>query len=331
MTPQTHARSGTALAVSGVLAMVLAVGIAHAQSASTSVRTIAGSNGDRRTPGVSSSTQSAASDSSSAQGVSVMANSLASPGVLSTFASGVGGTSFPFFVTGFSEANASFSDVMVIDAEGSVQDGLAFHFLLTATGEVSGSAPPQRTVVASSEFTSTYSVLGGAPTTTTGGMIAGVESILNPNRTTSYRSFQRDIGLGFGIIAVDIIWTRQAAGAGGLPVSLSFSSRSRIAFDAGGGFNNGSFDAVADFGHTLRWIGLDSVTNLDGTPFTGTFSVTSASGFDDTIPTPNAAVIMLLSCADEAGLSRQPTGSLARTHQDSTGGPSRWLPFPIRG
>jgi hypothetical protein len=154
MQDQNHNRFETAALVTATIAMMLTTGAAHAQSAGTSVRTIAGSNGDRRTPGVGSSTLSAASDSSSAQGVSVQASALASPGVLSTFASGVGGTAFPFFVTGFSEANASFSDVMVIDAEGSVQDGLAFHFLLTATGEVSGSAPPQRTVVASSEFTS---------------------------------------------------------------------------------------------------------------------------------------------------------------------------------
>lgn len=291
--------------VTATLALVLTAGAAHAQSVGTSVRTIVGGVGERRTPGVGSGFLSAASDSSAANGVSVLASASASPGVLSTFASGVSGTTHPFFVTGFAEANAAFSDVMTINAEGNAQNALAFRFLLSATGTVSGSAPPRRTVVASSEFTSTFTVPGGGGSTTTGGKSAGVESFLNPDRTTSFRQFQRDIGFGFGMIPIEIIWTREAAGNTGLPVSLSFSSRSRIAFDGGGGFNNGSFSAIADFGHTLRWMGLESVTNADGTPVTGSISVTSASGFDYTIPGPGAAGIVLLGCAGGSILNRR--------------------------
>jgi hypothetical protein len=299
-----HIRSVMALAISGVLTMALAAGTAHAQSVSTSVRTIVGSVGERRTPGVGSSRLSAASDSSAARGVSVTASAQASPGVLSTFASGVGATTFPTFVPGFSEANASFSDVMVINAEGNVQNGLAFHFLLSASGTVSASAPPGRTVTASSEYTATYSTPGGS-TSTSGGRSTGVEFFVTPEHTINFRPFSRDIGLGFGMIPIDIIWTREAAGNAGLPVSLSFSSHSWVSFDGGGGFNNGSFDAVSDFGHTLRWMGLDSVTNADGTPFTGSFSVTSASGVDYTIPAPGAAGIVLVGCAGGSILNRR--------------------------
>ena len=107
------------------------------------------------------------------------------------------------------------------------------------------------------------------------------------------------------MIPVETIWPREAAGAACLPVSISFTSRSRIAIEAGSGSDNGNRAAFADFGRTLRWMYLDGVTNADGTPFTGSISVTSASGFDYTIPGPGAAGIVLLGCAGGSSLNQR--------------------------
>lgn len=41
-----------------------------------------------------------------------------------------------------------------------------------------------------------------------------------------------------------------------------------------------SFSGLADFGSTLRWMGLKKVTHLDGSPFTGAIQIVSESGHD---------------------------------------------------
>jgi hypothetical protein len=58
--------------------------------------------------------------------------------------------------------------------------------------------------------------------------------------------------------------------------------------------------AVADFGSTLRWMGLQSATFADGTPYSGQVFSSSESGFDNRTPAPGALVLFAFGAAQAA-------------------------------
>jgi MYXO-CTERM domain-containing protein len=72
--------------------------------------------------------------------------------------------------------------------------------------------------------------------------------------------------------------------------SLSMSALAKAGYNIGA--TGSTMSGVADFGSTLRWLGLTSITNPDGSAYTGAFQVSSNSGFDYTTPTPGAAGLL---------------------------------------
>jgi hypothetical protein len=96
-------------------------------------------------------------------------------------------------------------------------------------------------------------------------------------------------GLGFSEFALDV---DLGSGTVGQTMSISMSALASASYSA---FSVGDRSSgVADFGSTLRWLGLTRATFLDGTPFEGAVQITSASGFDYTVPSPGAAGILFV-------------------------------------
>lgn len=100
---------------------------------------------------------------------------------------------------------------------------------------------------------------------------------------------------GLGLSEAILIATVQP-GLGGSTMTLTLSSESFAGGDSV--FLSGEkITATADFGSTLRWLGLASAVLPDGSPFTGQVSAVGASGFNYLIPQPSAFGLFALAGA----------------------------------
>jgi hypothetical protein len=82
-------------------------------------------------------------------------------------------------------------------------------------------------------------------------------------------------GLGFSTFAATIEVLNAQVGQS---FTLSMSSVAQAGYNKGA--PGSTHSGAADFGSTLRWLGLTKAEFLDGTPFTGAIQISSASGHD---------------------------------------------------
>jgi len=100
---------------------------------------------------------------------------------------------------------------------------------------------------------------------------------------------------------------------GGRDTLYSVSMRSEvIASVKGSGSTPGAFmRAAGDFGHTLRWLGLQRAYLPDGTDYAGALHFSSASGYDHgqavaSVPEPAQWAMLSLGPVMLGGLVRRP-------------------------
>lgn len=241
----------------------------------------------------------------------------AGAGHLSTFASTAAGRdSTPFIDDIGITARASVADHFTIHLNDPnvPTSGVFFHFLLEASGSASYgdgcTAVPSivcYTGFAQSSWTANVTSNGTA-SAFAGSIASGRESIVE-NKVISTRLFT-DRTTGLGMSAFEVATPVLPLDGGDLRVDVVFfaEARARVVspdMDARGSFTH----AVADFGHTLKWLGLDRVTLADGTPYTGGFTITSASGFDYgqalAVPEPASAGSLVAGLLLLAGLRRR--------------------------
>lgn len=275
-----RALTATSLALA---TFALTAPLAHAQSAGCSTRLIATGLGTRIINGVGSDFLRAAFDTYQNGVIGCDASAMSGRGTLSTFAvANANFDSTPFIDECNSKANASMTDSFTVTleepAKGAVPGPKMMHFEVGASGDVSythAPFPPNfgETGQARVDYSMSYSSSQGASGSASGFIDKGVEWWF-VNHQSSYVDYDRSGGT-WGTIHVGIpVDPSQPC-----TVSISMSSQSFAmvtAVQRPGSFTN----AVADFGHTLRWMGAASIVNADGTPFRGTVRIASPSGFN---------------------------------------------------
>ena len=278
-------------AFAAALVAVVAAGIAplaNAQTASADTRIIATGLGTRIINGVGSDSLRAAFDTYQNGIIGGDASAMAGRGMISTFAVANAQRDTTPFIDGCNiRATASMTDsfsVMLEEpAKGAVPGPKTMHFEVGSSGTVTyshGTLPPAgvgQNGFARVDYSMSFSSSQGGSGSFTGFMSKGVEDWVENGQWT-YRDFDRSGGI-WGTIPVNVVVTPGQS----CVISISMSSQSLADVTAGsqpGMFSNAS----ADFGHTLRWRGAASIVNADGTPFRGTVSVISPSGFNYVTP-----------------------------------------------
>jgi hypothetical protein len=172
-------------------------------------------------------------------------------------------------------AQASLSDSFRITAD--TDQALKFEFGIGATGSVSTIYGADRWVGGGSSASVEWTVsLSGGPTPLSStGKVSESYSPEFVNGVLNRKLIRTETGLSFNEFA---LFAEVGHGQIGQTFSLGMSALARA------GYNRGpigsTMSGTADFGSTLRWLGLRSVKFADGTPYTGAFSITSASGYD---------------------------------------------------
>jgi len=189
-------------------------------------------------------------------------------------------------------ASASVTDSFTVTAEGNVP--LRIEFGMHAGGSVSTvySDDRWRGGGAEAEVSWNMSLSGGSTSFNGSGRIWERYAPILENGILRPQKLRDESGLSFSEFAL-------VAELGNGQVGQTFTvSMSATAFARNNIAETGhTFSAVADFGNTLRWMGIRSVTLPDGTPYTGALTITSESGFDYTTPTPGAAGLLMTSAA----------------------------------
>ncbi|MFN0011635.1 MAG: hypothetical protein ACKVS8_08335 [Phycisphaerales bacterium] len=289
----------TVLCVAALAAVCAAPLAARAQSAAASTRLqVQSPNGnvDRSTPGVGSSTLQFASDNFNNGITSLIASATAGGGSLSTFASAAAGfDTTPFVDGGNARATASLSDTLTVRFDGSVAQAVTFNFAVRASGSVTfdGGINTGRTGRARSEYAMTLASSSGS-VSASGAVEAGRQirvPITVIDNLLATDDYMRVEGLGFDDLQLTLAVLPLTDGTT-LDLSMSSASiGSVVATDIRPG---AAMSATADFGSTLRWMGVVSATLPDGSPYTGGYSITSLSGFDYGAPVPGPGAAALL-------------------------------------
>lgn len=225
-------------------------------------------------PGVGSSTFNFASGTQTHGGGTATGSASAGQGSITAFASaGDFGSSNPNSIGSMAaHSQASLTDSFRITAE--TDQALKFEFGLRASGSVATIYGTDRWVGGGASASVEWSVsLSGSATSTgkvsesyTPELIGGIllRKLVRTETGLSFTEFALVAEVGNGQV--------------GQNFSLGMSALARA------GYNKGPVGVVmsgtADFGSTLRWLGLRSVTFANGAPYTGAFSITSASGYD---------------------------------------------------
>jgi hypothetical protein len=174
-------------------------------------------------------------------------------------------------------AVASLSDSFRVTADTDVP--LKFEFGLRATGNVStfrsGENRGRDAGIPSVSVEWNVGLSGGPSSLSTSGSVSEgyrpevVEGFL------VWTLVRQESGLTFNDFTMIAVVVN---GTVGQTFSLSMSAKARAATGSGRVGSGASSSGAADFGSTLRWMGLRNITFADGTPYTGAVTITSSSG-----------------------------------------------------
>jgi hypothetical protein len=282
--------------VGGALLALSDLGFAATAAASVSVRQV----GDNATPntqnfaGVGSDKLRAAAGGYTKAPATTSGTATAGNGKISTFASAFsnrrGNAGEPTSVS--TTATASLSDSFTVSATGN--DPIQMVFALHAGGNVTASNgdPNAGLGFGGAGATASWQISLSGPnfSQSTSGSVAEQKTIVSRNPFL-ISIVHTETGLGFSEFTMVV-------GVNPGPVGTTFSLSMLAEASAGVQHGNGAMNAIADFGSTLEWKGLERVTLQDGSPYLGTLSITSESGFDygravSAVPEPQSYALML--------------------------------------
>ena len=282
-----------------VLVASLAGMSAHAATQSVETRIIANLSGfgvDRSVSGAPLAGVSIANDQFTRAPLTFTTSATAGNGSLSTFASAFAGPDrSPFVDDGVTAATASLTDRFVVQFDSNITNKVLLDFAIHASGSVSYTHGNNNTFKgASSKYSMSVDGLGFSKTVSGGeeaGQMLDLAETIRQGRLVGkdYHNF-----LGQGLL--DFQLTLEANADTANSFSLAMSSQSIASIAAAG---EGSFAAsTADFGSTLRWLGIARAYLPDGSPYTGALSITSESGYDygklvTAVPEPETYALML--------------------------------------
>jgi hypothetical protein len=268
-----NSRSSWSLAV---VAALCVAGSAHAQTASAEVRIVRIPGGANTLvfPGVGSNTLRFATGSFTLLSGTSTGSASSGGGSISTFAAGSdfgAQTGSPLSMG--TTSTGSLTDSFTVTADTVLP--LRLEFGIRASGTVS----TVRTVPVGIPSGSSSAEVQWSVGLTGPGTNISVAGLIREQQfadTTNVNTIQRtETGLGFSTFAATIELLDVQVGQS---FTLSMSSLAK------GGYNKGvpgsTVSGAADFGSTLRWLGLTKAEFLDGTPFTGAIQISSASGHD---------------------------------------------------
>lgn len=189
-------------------------------------------------------------------------------------------------------ATASLTDSFTVNASGDAP--IEMVFALHAGGNVvaSNSDPNASLGSGGANATASWQISLSGPNgaSSASGSVAEQKTLVSrdPFRFAIVRT---ETGLGFSEFSMLV-------GVTPGPVGTTFNLSMLAQASASIGHGNGTMSALADFGNTLEWRGLSRVTLSDGSPYLGTLSITSDSGFDygravSAVPEPQAYALML--------------------------------------
>lgn len=291
-----HARSLAWAATGAALLLLCAPGRAATAAASVTIRQV----GDPSTPntqhfaGVGTDRLRAAAGEYTNTPVTTSGTATAGNGKITTFAgafsNGRGNPGDPTSVS--TTATASLTDSFTVSATG--DDPIQMVFALHAGGNVTASNtdPNASLGFGGAGATASWQISLSGPNVS----LASSGSVSEQKTIVSRNPFlisivHTETGLGFSEFSMVVGVTPGPAGA---TFSLSMLAEASAGVQQG----NGTMNAIADFGNTLEWKGLAGVTLLDGSPYLGSLSITSESGFDygravSAVPEPASYALLL--------------------------------------
>ncbi|KQV52921.1 hypothetical protein ASC95_09015 [Pelomonas sp. Root1217] len=282
--------------VGAALLVISDFAFAAAASASVTIRQV----GDTATPntrnfaGVGNNRLSAAAGDYTKAPMTTAGSATAGNGKISTFASAFSGRlAKPGEPTSVSTtATASLTDSFTVSATGN--DPIQMVFALHAGGNVTASNgdPNAGLGFGGAGATASWQISLSGPNVSlaTAGSVAEQKTIVSRN-PFQISIVHTETGLGFSEFSMVV-------GLNPGPAGTTFSLSMLAEANAGVQQGNGAMNAIADFGNTLEWKGLAGVTLQDGSPYLGTLSFTSESGFDygravSAVPEPESLALML--------------------------------------
>jgi hypothetical protein len=228
-------------------------------------------------PGTGSSTFNFASGSQTLGGGTVTGTASAGQGSITAFASGGDfGANNPNSIGSMAaHSRASLSDSFRITAE--TDQSLKFEFGLRASGSVTTIYGTDRWVGGGPNVSVEWGVsLSGGPTALAAtGKVSEAYTPEFVNGILIRERRRTETGLSFSEFA---LVAEVGNGQVGQTFSLGMSALARAGY--GKGPVGVVMSGTADFGSTLRWMGLRSVTFANGAPYKGAFTIESASGHD---------------------------------------------------
>lgn len=282
----------------GALLLLCDPGLAATTAASVTIRQV----GDSGTPntqnfaGVGNDRLRAAIGEYTKAPVTTTGSATAGNGKISTFASAFNsrpGTSGAEPTSASTTATASLTDSFTVSATGDAP--IEMLFALHAAGNVtaSNSATNANLGFGGAGATASWQISLSGPD----GSFSAAGSVAEQTTLVSRNPFlisivRTETGLGFSEFSMLVGVT---PGPVGTTFNLSMLAEASASVQRG---NDGSQSALADFGNTLEWMGLARVTLQDGSPYLGTLSITSDSGFDygravSAVPEPESYALML--------------------------------------
>ncbi|WP_458232679.1 PEP-CTERM sorting domain-containing protein [Roseateles sp. P5_E8] len=284
--------------ISGALLVLCNPSLAATTAASVTIRQV----GDSQTPntlnfaGVGNDRLRAAIGEYTKAPVTTSGSATAGNGKISTFASAFNsrpGTSGAEPTSAETTATASLTDSFTVSATGDAP--IEMVFALHAAGNVTAfnSATNANLGFGGAGATASWQISLSGPdvSLSASGSVAEQKTLVsrNPFLISIVRT---ETGLGFSEFSMLVGVT---PGPAGTTFNLSMLAEASAGVQRG---NDGSQSALADFGNTLEWMGLARVTLQDGSPYLGTLSITSDSGFDygravSAVPEPESYALML--------------------------------------
>jgi hypothetical protein len=297
LTPHTRRADPLGCAcVGGALLILCNTSLAATATAAVTILQV----GDTQTPntqhfaGVGNDRLSAAAGDYSRRAMTTTGTATAGGGKISTFASGFSsGRGNPGEPTSVSTtATASLTDSFTVNASGDAP--IQMVFALHAGGAVSASNTDPNAGLgfggAGATASWQISLTGPQGSQSASGSVAEQKTLVsrNPFQISIVHS---ETGLGFSEFSMLVGVT---PGSAGTTFNLSMLAEASAGVQQG----NGTMSAIADFGNTLQWLGLSRVTLQDGSPYLGTLSITSESGFDygravSVVPEPASYALLL--------------------------------------